>query len=39
MNNKKHGQGKMLMTSGDTYEGTWTNDEMTGTGKMTYDAM
>ena len=35
-NNKKHGNGKIVMSNGTTYDGEWDNDTMSGRGKIVF---
>lgn len=37
--NKKHGQGTLTMTNGDSYEGEWQEDKPTGRGKRVYNKL
>ena len=36
LNGKRHGQGKMIYTTGDIYNGNWNEDKRDGFGKMRY---
>ena len=36
VNGKRHGQGKMMYTNGDIYDGEWHEDKRPGQGKMRY---
>ncbi len=36
MNNKKHGNGKIIMSNETTYDGEWDNDTMSGRGKIVF---